>query len=41
VPGARLGAAVSRRLPPLALRTAMFLFVAATAVKVWADLLSR
>jgi len=41
VPGARLGAAVSRRLSPLALRTALFLFVALTAVRVWADLLSR
>jgi uncharacterized membrane protein YfcA len=41
IPGARLGAAVSRRLPPFGLRIALFTFVALAAVRVWADLLSR
>jgi len=41
VPGAQLGAAVSRRLPPLGLRVALFAFVTLTAIKVWTDLLSR
>src|SRR6267142_2037118 len=33
VPGAQLGAAVSRRLPPLGLRVALFAFVTLTAIK--------
>jgi uncharacterized membrane protein YfcA len=41
IPGARLGAAMSRRLPPFGLRLALFAFVALAAVRVWADLLSR
>lgn len=41
IPGARLGAAVSRRVPPLGLRIALFALVALTAVKVWSDLLTR
>jgi uncharacterized protein len=41
IPGARLGAAVSRRLPPFGLRLALFGFVAVAAIRVWADLLSR
>ena len=41
IPGAQLGAAVSRRLPPLGLRIALFVFLALTAIKVWADLPSR
>jgi len=41
IPGAQLGAAVSHRLPPLWLRVALFTFVALTAIRVWADLLSH
>jgi uncharacterized membrane protein YfcA len=41
VPGAQLGARVSRRLPPLGLRVALFVFVLLTAIGVWADLLSH
>jgi uncharacterized protein len=41
IPGARLGAAMSRRLPPFGLRLALFAFVALAAIRVWADLLSR
>ena len=40
-PGAQLGAVVSRRVPPLGLRVALFVFIATTAVRVWVDLLSR
>src|SRR5262249_38896262 len=39
IPGARFGAAFSRRLPPFGLRVALFAFVTLTAIKVWADLL--
>jgi uncharacterized membrane protein YfcA len=41
VPGAQLGAAASRRLPPFGLRVALFVFVSLTAVRVWADLLGH
>jgi uncharacterized membrane protein YfcA len=41
IPGARFGAAMSRRLPPFGLRVALFAFVTLTAIKVWADLLSH
>ena len=41
VPGAQLGAAVSRRMPPLVLRAALFVFVVLTAIRVWADVFSR
>jgi uncharacterized protein len=41
VPGAQLGARVSRRLPPLGLRVALFVFVSMTAIRVWTDLLSH
>ncbi|MGH7277015.1 MAG: sulfite exporter TauE/SafE family protein [Candidatus Rokuibacteriota bacterium] len=41
VPGAQLGAAVSRRVPPLGLRVALFVCVVVIALKVWWDLLSR
>src|SRR4030095_13576198 len=37
--GGRFGAAMSRRLPPLGLRVALFAFVTLTAITVWADLL--
>jgi len=40
VPGAQLGALVSRRLPPRALRLVLLAFVVLTALRVWADLLS-
>jgi uncharacterized protein len=40
-PGAQLGAAVSRRVPPRGLRVALFVFIATTASRVWLDLLSR
>jgi uncharacterized protein len=39
IPGVRFGAAMSRRLPPLGLRVALFAFVTLTAITVWADLL--
>ena len=39
VPGAQLGAAVSRRVPPFWLKAALFVFIAVTATKVWTDLL--
>lgn len=41
VPGAQLGAYVSRRLPIRALRVALFVIVTATAIGVWWDLLRR
>lgn len=41
VPGAQLGAAVSRRMPPFVLRAALFVFVVLTAIRVWADVFSR
>lgn len=41
IPGAWLGAAVSRRMPPLMLRAALLVFVALTAIRVWADVFSR
>jgi uncharacterized membrane protein YfcA len=41
IPGARFGAAMSRRLPPFGLRVALFAFVTLTAIKVWADLLGH
>lgn len=41
IPGAWLGAAVSRRMPPLMLRAALLVFVVLTAIRVWADVLSR
>jgi uncharacterized protein len=41
VPGARLGAAVSRRLPAPALRLVLFVVVLATALRVWWDVLAR
>ncbi len=41
IPGAQLGAAVSRRMPPLGLRVALFVLVVLTAVRVWADVLGR
>ena len=41
IPGARFGAAMSRRLPPFGLRVALFAFVTLTAIKVWTDLLSH
>ena len=40
-PGAQLGAAVSRRVPPLGLRVTLFVVIATTAIKVWLDLLRR
>ena len=39
IPGAQLGAMVSRRVPPFALKAALFVFVVLTAIKVWSDLL--
>lgn len=39
VPGAQLGAAVSRRMPTFALKAALFVFVVLTAIKVWSELL--
>lgn len=41
VPGAQLGAGVSRRVPAFALKATLFVFVVLTAVKVWSDLLHR
>lgn len=41
VPGARLGAAVSRRLRPGQLKLVLFLVVLATALRVWWDVLTR
>jgi uncharacterized membrane protein YfcA len=41
VPGAQLGAYVSRRLPLRALRAALFVVVLATAIVAWWDLLRR
>lgn len=41
IPGAQLGAVVSRRMPPFALKAALFVFVVLTAIKVWSDLLRR
>jgi len=41
VPGAQLGAYVSRRLPPRVLRAALFAVVVITALGVWWDLLAR
>jgi len=41
IPGARFGAAMSRRLSPFGLRVALFAFVTVTAIKVWADLLGH
>jgi hypothetical protein len=41
VPGAQLGAAVSRRLASSRLRAALFAVVVFTAVRVWWDVLSR
>lgn len=41
VPGAQLGAMVSRRVPPLGLRIALGLVILATAVRIWWDLLAR
>lgn len=41
IPGAQLGAAVSRRMPAFALKATLFVFVVLTAVKVWSDLLHR
>ncbi len=39
VPGAQLGAAVSRRVPPFGLKAALFVFIALTAIRIWVDLL--
>lgn len=39
VPGAQLGAAVSRRVPAFGLKAILFVFIALTALKVWSDLL--
>jgi uncharacterized membrane protein YfcA len=41
VPGAQLGAYVSRRLPLRVLRAALFVVVTATALGAWWDLLVR
>ncbi|HEU5320346.1 MAG TPA: TSUP family transporter, partial [Methylomirabilota bacterium] len=41
VPGARLGAAVSRRLRARALKMILFVVVLATALRVWCDVLTR
>ncbi|MBI4592710.1 MAG: sulfite exporter TauE/SafE family protein [Candidatus Rokubacteria bacterium] len=41
LPGAQLGAAVSRRLPPRSLKLALFLVIVATGLRVWADVLTR
>jgi len=41
IPGAQLGAAVSRRLPPRVLRAALFVFVTLAAIRVWVDVFSR
>lgn len=41
VPGARLGAAVSRRLPAGRLRQVLFVVVLAAALRVWWDVLAR
>ena len=40
VPGAQLGALVSRRLPPRALKLVLLAFVVLTALRVWGDVLS-
>jgi uncharacterized membrane protein YfcA len=41
VPGAQLGALVSRRLSGTALRVVLFVVILASAVRVWWDLLGR
>jgi uncharacterized membrane protein YfcA len=41
IPGAPLGAMVSRRMPPFGLRLTLFVVIVLTAVKVWLDLLGR
>ena len=41
VPGAPIGAYVSRRLPPRRLKAALFIIVAATTVRTWWDLFTR
>ena len=40
VPGAQLGAYVSRRLPPRILKAALFVIIVATAIGIWWDLLA-
>lgn len=39
VPGAQLGAALSRRVPAAGLKATLFVFVVLTAIRVWSDLL--
>jgi hypothetical protein len=41
IPGARIGAAVSRRLPAASLKLALSAVILVTAIRVWWDLLSR
>ena len=41
VPGARLGAAASRRLSPTGLKRVLFIVVLGSALRVWWDLLGR
>lgn len=41
IPGAQLGAAVSRRLGPASLKLALLAVVVASGVRVWADVLTR
>lgn len=41
LPGAQLGAAVSRRVPPLGLKSALGFVILVTAVRIWWDLLAR
>jgi uncharacterized membrane protein YfcA len=41
VPGARLGAAASRRLSPISLKRMLFIVVLGSALRVWWDLLGR
>ena len=40
VPGAQLGAYVSRRLPSRTLKAALFIIIVATAIGIWWDLLA-
>jgi uncharacterized membrane protein YfcA len=41
IPGAQLGAAVSRRLGPASLKLALLAVVVASGVRIWADVLTR